>query len=142
MECKSCSSSSTVEDIPGFNLNLLECKLLFSVITAFLAKSFNLNLLECKSEKPTETKSGISVLISTYWNVNIRAYYDEGMKKLVLISTYWNVNVVIAIWYALYRAVLISTYWNVNMLNIDLSKQVCASFNLNLLECKFVLLPT
>ena len=33
-----------------------------------------------------------AVLISTYWNVNIRAYFDEGMKKLVLISTYWNVN--------------------------------------------------
>ena len=54
----------------------------------------------------------------------------------VLISTYWNVNVG-AVLHSLFRfPVLISTYWNVNIVNgISMSSRI-QRFNLNLLECK------
>ena len=33
-----------------------------------------------------------SVLIETYWNVNIKAVIEKNVEAFVLIETYWNVN--------------------------------------------------
>ena len=37
-----------------------------------------------------------TVLISTYWNVNLATEGFSAITSLVLISTYWNVNPTIA----------------------------------------------
>ena len=37
--------------------------------------------------------SASSVLILTYWNVNLLTLYRNTLPFLVLILTYWNVNV-------------------------------------------------
>ena len=56
----------------------------------------------------------------------------------VLISTYWNVNTSLLAKNILFCKVLISTYWNVNIIsNID-NRVAVFSFNLNLLECKYI----
>ena len=59
----------------------------------------------------------MSVLISTYWNVNYFAFIDNAEENPVLISTYWNVNN--------------DTTWG---------NRPSGSFNLNLLECKFCII--
>ena len=56
--------------------------------------------------------------------------------KSVLISTYWNVNLNNTVTNEHIYIVLISTYWNVNASEGTLSG-VDNSFNLNLLECKY-----
>ena len=77
------------------------------------------------------------VLISTYWNVNLKQLIDKLRTLKVLISTYWNVNTV-------FTAVIIgiSLCFNLNLLECKFIRnsfipfcRVC--FNLNLLECKF-----
>ena len=54
----------------SFNLNLLECKFANLLIIRAIALSFNLNLLECKCAISVYASSAVTVLISTYWNVN------------------------------------------------------------------------
>ena len=56
----------------------------------------------------------ISVLISTYWNVNFNLVVKLIDTIAVLISTYWNVNVCRELNEFNSKQVLISTYWNVN----------------------------
>ena len=56
---------------------------------------------------------------------------------MVLISTYWNVNVKIGDIGTTADAVLISTYWNVNVRNKNEQSHFDTRFNLNLLECKY-----
>ena len=58
---------------------------------------------------------------------------------IVLISTYWNVNInQYGKWYCHYN-VLISTYWNVNFKKEKTNSKKSIRFNLNLLECKFLI---
>ena len=67
-----------------------------------------------------------TVLISTYWNVNILSAKKLKLMALVLISTYWNVNFSNLHHRQRQLNVLISTYWNVNIvekLNKELKKQ-------------------
>ena len=80
----------------------------------FTSAGFNLNLLECKFWGCCSDEEKLSVLISTYWNVNQGCGPQRCRPQLVLISTYWNVN-------------LLDDY------SQRLSQE---SFNLNLLECK------
>ena len=121
----------------GFNLNLLECKCIFCGIACIFDVCFNLNLLECKFKLINSAWVTATVLISTYWNVNVedeinsmtdvqgfnlnllecKWWFNECYRKYtyqVLISTYWNVNKAVWIWEIFQAAVLISTYWNVN----------------------------
>ena len=80
--------------------------------------------------------SALSVLISTYWNVNDTSPIFVVTKPFVLISTYWNVNVKSYANTLPVIVVLISTYWNVNQdIQTLISKRI-GGFNLNLLECK------
>ena len=79
-----------------------------------MLKSFNLNLLECKFHMRHIVSACLSVLISTYWNVNASEGALSGVDNRVLISTYWNVNLDRQFVLLKHRHVLISTYWNVN----------------------------
>ena len=77
---------------------------------------FNLNLLECKSQTSITLTIAYDLLISTYWNVNNEHAKTPPICDILLISTYWNVNCL---------AVCPDSFFAV-------------SFNLNLLECKYV----
>ena len=76
----------------SFNLNLLECKSSPALCQAVSHLRFNLNLLECKFSWTPIAEFCITVLISTYWNVNLRSAPLKFAHSPVLISTYWNVN--------------------------------------------------
>ena len=58
-----------------------------------------------------------SVLIETYWNVNVRKAGSVLPVSGVLIETYWNVNKPVSRVFRVTVEVLIETYWNVNELN-------------------------
>ena len=62
----------------------------------------------------------------------------QGLAPAVLISTYWNVNTKFGNAYIEKITVLISTYWNVNNELANYLATTNISFNLNLLECKYL----
>ena len=124
-----------VSTFTRFNLNLLECKYCWHAVSRDWGEGFNLNLLECKFTSTFDTQFVWYVLISTYWNVNTSTFWRSKSTKLVLISTYWNVNLSAA------TSMRASYSFNLNLLEC---KWLCwnfddlygCGFNLNLLECK------
>ena len=78
-----------------------------------------------------------TVLIETYWNVNVIIDGIRFLTLKVLIETYWNVNFYHRTGAKNGNTVLIETYWNVNfyrMLFVAMYKQ---RLNRNILECKY-----
>ena len=111
-------------------------------LSFYVSISFNLNLLECKftgRTTPFFPVSLLTVLILTYWNVNTFSIKTYDFGGLVLILTYWNVNCTYQPQAEKTTTVLILTYWNVNLNHIlKIFCKSSPSFNLNLLECKFI----
>ena len=114
LECKLTKEDHKKYKRYCFNLNLLECKWRHIQRRLHFAAGFNLNLLECKSTPHTHVLLNFSVLISTYWNVNALKLQKKRLNNSVLISTYWNVNYDAWERNGWLTVVLISTYWNVN----------------------------
>ena len=56
----------------------------------------------------------ISVLIDTWWNVNLEEERWKSTGVTVLIDTWWNVNIIDTSKMTLNDIVLIDTWWNVN----------------------------
>ena len=92
--------------------------------------------MECKYRTGSPGTFKFTVLIETYWNVNIiiLAFISSGFR--VLIETYWNVN---------YRLLVRLWGWrlrlNRNILECKLARYTLAvnrrfSLNRNILECK------
>ena len=77
-----------------------------------------------------------SVLIETYWNVNVKEMFVFRKHILVLIETYWNVNMVLGEVSDEKLIVLIETYWNVNPDERHKTRENRRSLNRNILECK------
>ena len=75
-------------------------------------------MVECKSDQKSDTASLESVLIDTWWNVNMYQLIHWENHISVLIDTWWNVNK--DVFDRAYRScdVLIDTWWNVNELRI------------------------
>ena len=73
----------------SLNRNILECKCLPGCFFQCRRISLNRNILECKLNTSVITNYSISVLIETYWNVNIREIYvdipnDVGLNRNIL----------------------------------------------------------
>ena len=83
--------------------------------SSLTVNGFNLNLLECKFTQSPPQTAAHTVLILTYWNVNMVVVPVSFFSKFVLILTYWNVNSGEILDLIYYYAVLILTYWNVNL---------------------------
>ena len=54
----------------GFNLSILECKLILERSDFLGERSFNLSILECKLNAMIVNAVTVLVLIYPYWNVN------------------------------------------------------------------------
>ena len=99
------------------------------------ADSFNRYMVECECLSGGRHWKHYSVLIDTWWNVNLGKSYEQNATAEVLIDTWWNVNenqqlsflrltrfnrymvecelcMSASLRYA--KAVLIDTWWNVN----------------------------
>ena len=77
-----------------------------------------------------------SVLIDTWWNVNIDSGYRGEIHAIVLIDTWWNVNSSFLTPFPSDLFVLIDTWWNVNDTEEIIIKRV-SSFNRYMVECEF-----
>ena len=114
--------------------------------------------MECKFIDLFNIPVAPTVLILTYWNVNITRLVTDEYNTSVLILTYWNVNqfngVVNGTAWSInlnllecksaygeehtfgHPWVLILTYWNVNKSFMIAIRVLAVRINLNLLECK------
>ena len=70
-----------------------------------------------------KTESEPTVLIDTWWNVNILDLLNPIINLIVLIDTWWNVNFTKTIVFCKHFSVLIDTWWNVNAQQKSLSFQ-------------------
>ena len=77
-------------------------------------KSFNRYMVECEYTLGVSILSALTVLIDTWWNVNMIQIQKIPNLFLVLIDTWWNVNMVLMDWQKALIEVLIDTWWNVN----------------------------
>ena len=75
---------------------------------------FNRYMVECELLMPESIVPTLTVLIDTWWNVNINNYDSHKMSKMVLIDTWWNVNLLLSNTNKTIVKVLIDTWWNVN----------------------------
>ena len=71
-------------------------------------------MVECESENIQSGAVIDSVLIDTWWNVNISALVRLNCDCDVLIDTWWNVNMQTIESMFVNDCVLIDTWWNVN----------------------------
>ncbi|EDO58938.1 hypothetical protein CLOL250_00480 [Clostridium sp. L2-50] len=62
----------------------------------------------------TEPMKTVSVLIDTWWNVNVEDTINGCNDLIVLIDTWWNVNYLYFCIFQIAFPVLIDTWWNVN----------------------------
>ena len=97
------------------NRNILECKFHYASPPSGFCGCINRNILECKYKYQANITEGETVLIETYWNVNVNFHHGTIHS----------------------RSVLIETYWNVNYHNQEQSYWYMQSINRNILECKF-----
>ena len=54
-------------------------------------------MVECESTKASQVAKDTSVLIDTWWNVNVSRSNLPRKKASVLIDTWWNVNEISAV---------------------------------------------
>ena len=85
------------------------------------------------------SRNTLTVLIETYWNVNIDLIKALTAETRVLIETYWNVNNINQALKVMEMWVLIETYWNVNSSKFCRNSFLSSSLNRNILECKYEL---
>ena len=71
-------------------------------------------MVECEFIIYAELHGRISVLIDTWWNVNVRVCDIASELLVVLIDTWWNVNNMLGSAATNELTVLIDTWWNVN----------------------------
>ena len=78
----------------------------------------------------------VTVLIDTWWNVNVGFCCRRLGYGAVLIDTWWNVNTQTRKRIALHHIVLIDTWWNVN-LGGRVAILSLIYFNRYMVECEF-----
>ena len=64
-----------------FNLSILECKFRRAAVDATYAVAFNLSILECKFFMEMGTGKTRTLLISPYWNVNLKIIEGAATKE-------------------------------------------------------------
>ena len=94
---------------------MVECEFAYNIGTIAGLTSFNRYMVECESFE----------------------YYINSFCFTVLIDTWWNVNIVACGGLAWYIKVLIDTWWNVNVARDSKLKQAIG-FNRYMVECEFV----
>ena len=71
-------------------------------------------MVECEYLHLPEMYCYLTVLIDTWWNVNIGELIKNQFNERVLIDTWWNVNKIAEDIANEIEEVLIDTWWNVN----------------------------
>ena len=85
-----------------FNRYMVECELNTLTSTLYPVPGFNRYMVECEYFIHDEDCNIFTVLIDTWWNVNIKSNDHIAGGKAVLIDTWWNVNEFLALVY-MYR---------------------------------------
>ena len=81
----------------------------------FCQVSFNRYMVECELTCIKFVFIFHSVLIDTWWNVNVKCGKRHITNGDVLIDTWWNVNIARSSYINATTLVLIDTWWNVNI---------------------------
>ena len=76
----------------SFNRYMVECECFTENVRKDFRWGFNRYMVECELAFNNKTTPCFTVLIDTWWNVNVREIEHNLIRYGVLIDTWWNVN--------------------------------------------------
>ena len=92
VECELMRHLHLLAKYQSFNRYMVECELIYHKSIFSVDKSFNRYMVECELKSSLYLAFSTSVLIDTWWNVNVGLILLITWCIIVLIDTWWNVN--------------------------------------------------